>query len=117
MKFPDKNKTIHTISFIAEGVSITGNIKTEGSIRIDGKVEGDILSAGDVVLGGHSSVHGTVHGKTVTIGGSVTGKINATEKLTLEAHAKVEGDIRTARLVVIEGASFTGTSQSAAQDV
>ena len=110
MKFPEKNKTIHTISFIAEGVQINGNVKTEGSIRIDGKVEGDVISAGDVVLGGHSSVHGTLEGKTVTIGGSVSGKIHAREKLTLEAHAKVEGDIKTTKLVVIEGAVFTGTS-------
>ena len=44
----------------------------------------------------------------MTIGGKIRGNIIAVDKLVFEGKAVVRGDIRSARLVIDEGAVFDG---------
>ena len=44
----------------------------------------------------------------MTIGGKLKGHVVAQEKLVFEAKAIVQGDIRAAKLVIDEGATFDG---------
>ena len=82
----DKQQPTGELTLIAANTLFEGKIKTEGSIRIDGK-----LSA-----------------RNITIAGRISGTVNATEKLVLESKSIMQGDIRAARLVVDEGATFDG---------
>jgi cytoskeletal protein CcmA (bactofilin family) len=53
-------------------------------------------------------IEGDLHTKEAVIGGEVRGVINATERVELQATAVVEGDINTARIMILEGARVTG---------
>jgi cytoskeletal protein CcmA (bactofilin family) len=113
----DKQAANGELSFIGHTTVIEGTIKTDGSIRVDGKVIGDLHAKANAAVGERGIVEGTVTARNISLSGKVKGSVTALEKLVLEEKAILHGDIRTARLVVDEGAMFDGqcamTGQSA----
>lgn len=106
----EKNQTGGTFSVIGAGTVVTGNIKTDGSIRVDGKIVGNLVTQSDAAVGLNGVVEGSVDARNITIAGKVLGTLTAAQKLILEGHAVLKGDLRTSRLVVDEGAVFDGRS-------
>jgi cytoskeletal protein CcmA (bactofilin family) len=53
-------------------------------------------------------VEGEVASTTAEIGGMVKGRVMIRERLVLKSTAVVEGDIRTDKLVIEDGATFNG---------
>jgi cytoskeletal protein CcmA (bactofilin family) len=96
------------LSLVGTGTVVEGKIKTEGSIRIDGKLVGELHAKANIAIGLGGVVEGNLSGKNVSLAGKVTGTVAAAEKLVLEQKCTVKGDIRAARLVVDEGATFDG---------
>jgi cytoskeletal protein CcmA (bactofilin family) len=106
----DKNQDAGTFSVIGSNTVITGNIRTEGSIRVDGKIVGNVVTQADAAVGMNGVVEGSVDARNITVAGKVMGTLTAAQKLVLEGKSVMKGDIRTARLVVDEGAVFDGRS-------
>jgi cytoskeletal protein CcmA (bactofilin family) len=106
----EKNQTGGTFSVIGAGTVVTGNIKTEGSIRVDGKIVGNLVTQSDAAVGLNGVVEGAVDARNITVAGKVLGTLTAVQKLILESHSVLKGDLRTSRLVVDEGAVFDGRS-------
>jgi len=96
------------LNLIAAGTVFEGKIRTPGSIRVDGRIVGEVLATQNISVGSGGDIDGNVSAKNITIGGKISGTILAQEKLVLESKAVVRGDIRTARLVVTEGAIYDG---------
>lgn len=96
------------LSLVGNGTVVEGKIKTEGSIRIDGKLVGDLHAKANVAVGLNGLVEGNLNGRNVSLAGKVVGTVTASEKLVLESKSVVKGDVRAARLVVDEGATFDG---------
>jgi len=103
----DKN-VIKELNLIGSGTTVEGKIRTQGNIRVDGKVVGELHAAENVAIGLTGEIEGNINGKNVTIGGKIRGNIIAVDKLVFEGKAVVRGDIRSARLVIDEGAVFDG---------
>lgn len=87
-----------------------GHLKTKASMRIDGKVKGELITSNTVTIGSEGVVEGTISAKDVVVGGRVVGTLNATGRIILEAHSVLNGDLKTSRLVVEDGATFNGSS-------
>lgn len=98
--------------------SLVGRLTVEGDLRIQGTVEGEIKVSGDVQIDPDSNITATVDGRNVTIRGSVSGNVTASQKLVLAGNGVVSGDVRVARLAVEDGATLNGnvsmTASSAA---
>lgn len=110
MKKDNKNELDTGVSIISPGVEIKGDITTSGSVRVDGRVVGNIQADGVVTIGERGEVKGDLKAVSIIIGGKVTGTIISQERLQLEAHAQVEGDVFASKLIVEEGARFVGKS-------
>jgi len=96
-------------SIIGEGTKFRGDFELNGLLRIDGVFEGTIESQGKVLVGRNgTAVSNKIEGKTIIIGGKVTGNITASESITILATGSVEGDIATPRLVAEEGVMING---------
>jgi cytoskeletal protein CcmA (bactofilin family) len=104
----EKRQENGELSLISAGAVLEGKIKTEGSVRIDGKLVGDVVSKANAAVGPAGSIEGSLTAKNISIAGRVQGSIVANDKLILEAKCTMQGDIRAARLVVDEGATFDG---------
>ena len=97
-------------SIIGKGCKINGTIEvTEGTLRIDGEFEGTINCPDTLIIGKGGKVNADVKVKNAVIGGTVIGNIDAKQKIELEAGSRVEGDIKTTRLVIDEGVFFEGS--------
>jgi len=98
----------NVINQIGVGTEITGDVTTNGDIRIDGILNGNLKTKGKLVIGETGAVKGEISCKNAVLEGSVNGKINVTELLTLKSTSSLNGDINTRRLSIEPGAKFTG---------
>jgi len=98
--------TVQTV--IANGVEITGNIRSAGNINFDGILKGDIEAAGTATFGKIADITGNIKAEKVEIAGIVNGNIDAKDGINIKGTAKIKGDIRSKRLAVEDGVTFVG---------
>ena len=101
------------INSIMEGTSIEGEIRSDSNIRVDGRVKGTVNARGRVIVGQTGVIEGEVICQSSDIEGTVIGKINCQDLLSLKATAKLQGDISTKKLAIEPGAVFTGNCSMA----
>ena len=89
-------------------VNIIGGIVAEDSINVNCKVLGNIKCSKSVMLGKHADVTGDIDAVNIIIYGELTGNIKASETVTLCKGAIIHGDITTNRIVIDEGAWYSG---------
>ncbi len=97
-----------SLSIIAAGTHVTGDVESTGTLKIDGRIDGSVTGARQLLLGRGGAIHGNVRAGEVVIGGVVDGTIVADERLELQSSAMVNGDIDTKSIVVLEGARING---------
>ena len=96
---------------LAADVEIKGSIKFTNELIIDGKVEGEIVSSGVLTVGENAEIRGEIKTKSVSVLGKVHGNITVDERCELKSRAVLMGDLKAARLVIEEGATFVGKSE------
>src|SRR5258708_11363716 len=72
---------------------LVGQLYVEGDVRVAGTVEGGLEVTGSV---------------EIADGGRVTGPVTAQDRLVVGRSGSLVGDVRVARLVVQDGATFSG---------
>lgn len=97
------------VNTIDAQTAITGDLKAGGDIRIDGKLNGNLECLAKLIIGPKGSIEGDVVCKNATIEGSFKGNLVVKEMLTLQATAKVNGDIKAQKMAALAGYSFSGT--------
>ena len=98
-----------TLSIIAGGMRVIGDIETEGVIKIEGRVEGSIRAGRQVLIGRQGEVKGDITTREAVIGGKVQGTVSASERLEVQATSTIVGDINTKSIAVAEGGRINGT--------
>ena len=106
--YEDNTNKVTTIS---SGVVIEGKLSSKGDVRVDGSVKGDVNVTGNVAIGESGEINGQVIADIITVGGKITGTLNAKEKIVLESKAVLKGDLVAKILVVEAGAKFDGNSK------
>ena len=96
---------------LSADVEIKGSIKFLHDLTIDGKVEGEITSSGILTVGENAEIRGEIKTKSATVYGKVHGNITVEERCELKSRAVLQGDLKAARLVIEEGATFVGKSE------
>jgi cytoskeletal protein CcmA (bactofilin family) len=99
------------ISIIGPGMKVVGDCHTDGTIRVEGTVEGSVNAAKAVVIGKQGIVRGNVVTQDAVISGRVEGSLVAESRLELQATCHIDGEIRTRRMQLEEGAVLNGTVQ------
>ena len=98
-------------NLLSADVEIKGSIKFQNELTIDGNVEGEITSNGTLTVGENAEIRGEIKTKSATVLGKVHGNITVEERCELKARAVLHGDLKAARLVIEEGATFVGKSE------
>ena len=98
-----------SLSIIAAGTRIDGDIDTDGVIRIEGRVEGAVRAGRQVLIGRQGEVRGDITTREAVIGGAVYGAVNATERLEVQGTSTIVGNITTKAIAVIEGGKINGS--------
>ena len=93
---------------IGSSLKIEGELKSQSDIRVDGEVSGTITTKGDVYVGQQANVSASIQATNAFVSGRVTGDIAVTKQLTLEASARVKGNVTAGEIVITKGAQFNG---------
>src|SRR5438876_11693793 len=96
---------------LSSDVEIKGSIKFQKELLIDGNVEGEINSDGVLTIGENADIRGEIKTKSITVYGKVQGNITVGERCELKSRCTLQGDLKAARLVIEEGATFIGKSE------
>ena len=103
-----ENAPMQGINLINEGTRITGDLVAQGDVRIDGHLKGDVNTRARLAIGASGYVEGQLNGSMVDIAGEVKGDVVVSGVLTLRNTARVRGDLTVSKLVIEEGAMFSG---------
>jgi cytoskeletal protein CcmA (bactofilin family) len=87
---------------------LIGQLHIDGDVLLSGTIEGEIHATGDVEIDDEAKVKASVVGGDVNIRGQVNGPVTARKRLLVARSGTLIGDVRVARLVIQDGASFSG---------
>ncbi len=96
------------INMIGVGTTIEGNISSSENIRFDGNLIGNLITQGKVFIGQSGKINGEIRCKNCEVEGMVEGRVVVEELLSLRAVSKLYGEIKTGKLAIEPGATFTG---------
>jgi cytoskeletal protein CcmA (bactofilin family) len=95
---------------IGKAVKINGQIFSKEDLYIDGDVEGTVeLHENRLTIGPNGRVQASVRAREVVVLGSIQGNVEASDRIDIRKEAKLVGDIKTARIVIEDGAYFKGS--------
>ena len=86
-----------------------GTLTAKGSLRIDGRVDGSVVDAKTVTIGKSGKVKGDISCEVCYVCGEVRGNITALDHVEAQAGCRIDGDIRSPKIMVEEGALFNGS--------
>jgi cytoskeletal protein CcmA (bactofilin family) len=95
---------------IGKAVKINGQIHSKEDLYVDGDVEGTVEAPEHkLTVGPNGTVHATIKAREVVALGSIQGNVEAADKIEIRKDAKLVGDIKTARIIIEDGAYFKGS--------
>ena len=109
----DTDSPVRVETIIGKGTSITGNLYCKGSLRVEGHIEGgEVVAAGDIFVGQGGHITANVKGRNVVVAGEIRGDVDSKDKLEIVPTGVLIGDIKMCTLVIEDGATFKGKSES-----
>ena len=95
---------------LGKAVKVVGQIFSREDLYVDGEVEGTVEALEHkLTIGPNGVVRATVKAREVVALGTIQGNVEAAEKIEIRKDAKLTGDIRTARIIIEDGAYFKGS--------
>jgi len=94
---------------LGKSVIVKGQIYSREDLTIDGEVEGTVeLQEHRLTIGPNGKVRASVKARELVVLGTIHGDVETTDKIDIRKEAKLVGDIKTARIVIEDGAYFKG---------
>ncbi len=94
---------------LGKSVIVKGQIFSREDLTIDGEVEGTVeLQEHRLTVGPNGKVKASIKAREVVVLGTIHGDVETTDKIDIRKDAKLVGDIKTARIVIEDGAYFKG---------
>jgi cytoskeletal protein CcmA (bactofilin family) len=94
---------------LGKSVIVKGQIYSREDLTIDGEVEGTVeLQEHRLTVGPNGKVTAGIKAREIVVLGTIHGNVETTDKIDIRKDAKLVGDIKTARVVIEDGAYFKG---------
>jgi cytoskeletal protein CcmA (bactofilin family) len=95
-------------TILGPDASFKGELTFEKGMRLHGKLEGKISTPGRLHIAKEAKMQADVDAGAIIVEGDVHGNLTASDRIELKQTAHYEGDLRATKLVVDEGAIFSG---------
>ncbi len=96
------------VTRLGRNTGFKGTLRFTESVQIAGRFEGEIFASGFLYIQDGADVHANVRARTIVVGGTVRGNIEAHERLEILSSGKIYGNVRTRRLRIADGVVFEG---------
>jgi cytoskeletal protein CcmA (bactofilin family) len=97
-----------TLSLLAIGSRVTGDIETPGALMIGCHVCGDGNIGGELSLSAEAHWEGDVHAHSAVIAGRITGCIVVRKRIEIAASAVIRGRVIASSIAMARGATVEG---------
>jgi cytoskeletal protein CcmA (bactofilin family) len=98
------------LALIGKAVKVVGQIFAKEDLYVDGEIEGTVeLLENKLTVGPHGTVRAAIKAREVVALGGIQGNVEAVDKIEIRKEARLVGDIRTARIIIEDGAYFKGS--------
>ena len=95
-------------TIIGADAHLKGELSFERTATLNGKFDGQINGKGDLHISENALCKADVHAGSVHIDGTIEGNLQARDTVRLNNKGTVRGDVVAAKMIMAEGASFTG---------
>lgn len=98
------------VAVIGTGMTIKGEVHSQEDLYVDGEVDGALeLKENCLTVGPNGKTHSSIRAREVVVLGSVQGNVEARDKIAIRKNGKLVGDIKTAGIIIDDGAYFKGS--------
>jgi cytoskeletal protein CcmA (bactofilin family) len=95
---------------IGKAMRIKGEIYSQEDLCINGEVEGAVEAKDHVLtVGASGKAHSNIRAREVVVLGSIHGNVEAKDKIAIRKDGRLVGDIKTAGIIIEDGAYFKGS--------
>jgi len=93
---------------IGRAITIRGNLSGSEDLLVEGRVEGSVSLKNHLSIEETGVVEADIDVEDLTVRGEMKGDINAAQSVSINANARVVGNIRAPRVIIEDGARFRG---------
>jgi cytoskeletal protein CcmA (bactofilin family) len=93
---------------LGKSVRIIGEVSSDDELYLDGDLEGKLNLRNRLTIGPNSKVNANIRAQEVVVFGTVKGNVESESRVSLRTGASIVGDIKTAGIVIEDGAYFKG---------
>lgn len=106
------NSSASVDTLVGRQTELQGDIRFSGGLHIDGTVKGKIMADADknatLSISESGKIEGDVRVPNLVLNGIIEGDVHVTQRITLSAHARVNGDVYYKILEMSSGAMVNG---------
>ena len=96
-------------AWIGASIIIQGDLTSSEDLTIAGEIDGDVrVPKNTLVIAPQARIRGSIIAHHVSVQGKVSGSITADRSVEVTDSGSVDGDIRSPRMTVAEGAALHG---------
>ena len=106
---PTVAPTASAAAAIGASMIIVGEIYSREELLVDGEVDGKLELQHRLTVGPSGKVRATIKAREVVVYGNVQGDVEVSDKITIKKNGSLVGDIRTAGIIIDDGAYFKGS--------
>ena len=96
------------VTVIGAGIQVNGRVSGEEDLHVEGRLEGSVALTETFHVASGGVVMAEVKARDVVVSGVLVGNVTADDSVTLNPGGKLVGDIAAPRLIIADGAAFSG---------
>lgn len=108
MSNPYDNTRDENSSVLGPTLKFKGELTADEDLLIQGHIEGSIKHSSSLTIGETGHVKADVRAEYIAVEGRVTGDLNGSKSVKVRESAKINGNIISPKVSLVEGATFNG---------
>ena len=89
-------------------MKIIGEVTSDEELYLDGDLDGKLVLRNRLTVGPNSKVNANIKAQEIIVFGTIKGNVESESRVSLRTGASIVGDIKTAGIVIEDGAYFKG---------
>jgi cytoskeletal protein CcmA (bactofilin family) len=97
-----------TATVFGKSMKIIGEVTSDEELYLDGDLDGKLNLRNRLTVGPNSKVNANIKAQEIIVFGTIKGNVESETRVSLRTGASIVGDIKTAGIVIEDGAYFKG---------
>jgi cytoskeletal protein CcmA (bactofilin family) len=96
------------LTVFGKSMKIVGEVTSDEELYLDGDLDGKLNLRNRLTVGPNSKVNANIKAQEIIVFGNIKGNVESESRVSLRTGASIVGDIKTAGIVIEDGAYFKG---------